>query len=270
MAIRRLLALTLVLALAFASAVLAFDSPVVRQPRASLDLGPLFRYTFWPSGSLQPLPEVESVAKALGLQYYDRISDMNGYAALEGIPIMLPCCIPGSTGTKEHLLSTYILEETQQAKQVASGIMVASTGYCSLAESAADFAEALVNAELIRGFYANYSMLDEAILKAMVVAHYRWYSGYSSGEQAFIMSHPMGLDFALLINPKELDMRMIWPASSATAEPMAEMLKAYDSFMDADPLGIRSTVASNYNALALASQRIAEGCDTSLPTPGST
>jgi hypothetical protein len=270
MAIRRLFVLALVLALAFATAVMAFESPIVRQPRASLDLGPLFRYTFWPSGALQPLPEVESAAKAMGLQYYDRISDMNGYAALEGAPFMLSCCIPGSTGAKEHLLSTYILEETQQAVQVASGLMVVSSGYCSLADSAADFAEALVKAELIRGFNANYSLLDDAILKAMVVAHYRWYSGYSSGEQAFIMSHPMGLDFALLIDPKELDMRMIWPASSETAETMAEMLKAYESFMDADPLGIRSTVASNYNALALASQRLAEGCDTSSPTAGST
>ncbi len=270
MAIKRLLAYLLVVVFAFSAAILASDSPVVRLPRAYLDLGEAFRYSSWPSGSLQQLPEIESAAKTMGLQYYDRITDMNGYAALEGAPFMLPCCIPGSTGAKEHLLSIYILEETKDDRQVASGIMVVSSGYCSLADSSGDFAEALVKAELIRGFNANYSMLNEVILKAMVVAHYRWYSGYSSGEQSFILSQPLGLDYALLINPEDLSMRLIWPAGSATAEDMDEMLKAYDGFAEVDPLGVRSTVASNYNALALANQKLAEGCDTSLPTAGST
>ena len=270
MAIKRLFALMLVMILIFSSIALAFGSPVVRQPRASLDLGPLSRYTFWPSGSLETLPEIETAANAMGLQYYDRVSDMNGYSALEGIPYMLPCCIPGSTGTKEHLLSIYILEETRDQRQVASGLMVVSSGYCSLSQSSGDFAESLVKAELIRGFNANYSMLEEAILKAMIVAHYRWYSGYESSEQAFLMSQPMGLDYALLIDPEELTMKLIWPAGSVAAETMPEMLKAYDLYAEADPLGIRSTVQSNYNALALASQRLAEGCDTTSPTAGST
>lgn len=216
------------------------------------------------------MPEIEDAAEAMGLQYYDRISDMNGFAALEGAPFMLPCCIPGSTGAKEHLLGIYLLEETQNQRQVASGLMVVSSGYCSLARSSGDFAEALVKAELIRGFNANYTKLYEDILRAMVVAHYRWYSGYSSGEQAFLMSQPLGLDYALIVNPGELTMKLVWPASSTTAETMAEMTKAYEEFTDSDSLGIRSTVASNYNALALASQRLAEGCDTSLPTAGST
>lgn len=270
MTIKRFLALLFVIVFAFVSTALAVDSPVVRQPRASLDLGPIFRYTFWPSGSLQPLPEIESAAKAMGLQYFERITDMNGYAALEGAPFMLSCCIPGSTGAKEHLLSTYILEEMQDTRQVASGLMVVSSGYCSLADSSGDFAEALVKAELIRGFNANFSKLEGDILKAMVVAHYSWYSGYASGEQAFLMSQPLGLDYALLINPDELSMKLIWPASSATAEPMSEMLKAYDLYSNADPLGILSTVASNYNALALARQKLVEGCDTTIPAAGST
>ena len=255
--LKRICLLTFVIILMASAASLSYEEP--RAARPDLDLGPFYKYSSWAAGSMAQQPTIEAVVQAFGLVNYADIVDSKGAYALEIMPVMKPCCIPGVSGTLEHLLKLYLLEAKKDDIRYLAGLMFEVTGYCTLSDVASDFTNVVLKAESLRNGTSDSSSLKEGIMKAMVVAHYRWYMAGTKGAQAMTVSLAWGLDFTLFVDPQAQTIRLLWPAAVPGATPLHESVKSYDIYLSDDKLGIEAIISTNYNSMALSCEQAESG-----------
>jgi len=222
-----------------------------RAVRPELDLRQLQLFSYLTAGSMQVLPTLETVMATAGVSTYEDIVDRNGIFGVEASPVMKPCCVPGSTGTQEHLLKLYILESKGDDIRKASGLILEITGYCTLEDVSMDMAAMVMKAESLRGVTPNFARLKENIIKTLAVAHYRWYMAGAKNEQLMAVSILSGLDFTIAVDPEGQKLKLIWPALLPNSTSMLDSIKYFDEYREADKLGMEAIVTTNYNAFAL-------------------
>lgn len=255
--LKRISILIIAVLLLSTTASLSYDEP--RAARPELDLGPYYKYSSWSAGSMAQQPTISAIVQTFGLVNYSDIVDSKGANALESMPVMKPCCIPGVSGTLEHLLRLYLLESKKDDIRYLAGIMFEITGYCTLSDVATDLVNVVLKAEYLRNGASDSTSLRESIMKAMVVAHYRWYMAGTKGAQAMMVSQAWGLDFALFVDPQAQTIRLLWPANVPGATSLQESIESYDKYLSDDKLGIEAIISTNYNSMALSCETAESG-----------
>ncbi len=255
--LKRITLLTIAVIILASAASLSYEEP--RAARPELDLGQFYKYSSWAAGSMAQQPTIEAVVQAFGLVNYIDVVDANGANALEIMPVMKPCCIPGVSGTLEHLLQLYLLETKKDDIRYLAGLMFEVTGYCTLSDVASDFVNVVLKAEFLRNGTSDSTSLKESIMKAMVVAHYRWYMAGAKGAQAMTVSLAWGLDFTLFVDPQAQTIRLMWPGTVPGATSMQESVESYDRYLSDDKLGIEAIISTNYNSMALSCEEAESG-----------
>lgn len=254
-------AIAALLALLLSSSVSGYSGQS-RAFRPELDLDPVYKHSSWAIGSFPEAIGIRDMINALNIVIYEEVMDVNGLNAIEALPLVKTCCLPGVTGTEEHILKLYLLERKQDEASAFGGLLMEVTGYCTLSDVASDLAGLVFMADARLGIVTDFEVTRESILKSLAVTHYRWYMAGAKGAQPATISRSAGPDFSLLVDPQSQAIGLIWPATIPSALTVKEAKESYARYLEDDKLGIEAIVSTNYNSLALS-------CETSEAVPHS-
>lgn len=217
------------------------------------------------------LPTIRKAIDAFDLDFYDEITDAQGASVIQGPLEMKQCCLPGSTGAKEHLLQLSFVQSSFAGVDRLKELRLSISGYCTISDATADIASAVAKAEGVLGTTSSKQELEDAIGKVLVIAHYDWMTGNGKGPQYFTVELPDHPSFTLTVDADMLEIDLAWPATLPSARNLAEVIAKYDSMAESDKLGIEAVRNANYNELALQNEEAAEEAECgSDPSSGIT
>ncbi len=215
------------------------------------------------------LPTVGEAITALGIINAVQATDMNGIPVLEAEPEMKPCCVPGVNGAIGHTARLLVLLVKGSGKPRFAGLEYYVSGYCTLKDLSEDIASVIVRAESLLDSEVEIQDISDDVLKVLAVAHYDWYSMGNKEVRTVGVSYEGGRDFAIIADPNNLTVRVIWPTVLPEAAYMSSTISSYAEVMYRDPLGLEAVLRSSFNEMAMGRSsdeevlgQTTEPCDT--------